>query len=154
MKKLIKADLIGILELVPVYQPVEQERMEQVIANLECGEAEDYLFLSRRGLCRLSTMAAAYDRNNFANSDWLAFRGMNLWPIIALFLHVDEVVDKRPWGSVTLLDYQTAAKDINTFSQLPERQCRRHAELMARRYAGQTRYCSMLEVIQYLKTGR
>ena len=154
MKKLIKADLIGILELVPVYQPVEQERMEQAIASLECGEAEDYLFLSRRGLCRLSTMAAAYDRNNFANSDWLAFRGMNLWPIIALFFHVDEVVDKRPWGSVTLLDYQTAAKDINTFSQLPERQGRRHANLMAKRYAGQNTLCSMQEVIQYLKTGR
>ena len=154
MKKLIKADLTGILELVPVYQPVEDERIEQAIADLECGEASNYLFLARRGLCRLSTIAAAYDRNNFANSDWLAFHGMSQWPIIALFLHVDEIVDKRPWGSVTLLDYQAAAKDIKTFSQLPERQCRRHAELMARRYAGQTRLCSMLEVIQYLKTGR
>lgn len=137
-----------------MYQPVEEERIEQAIASLENGEAKDYLFLARRGLCRLSAMSAAYDRNNFANSDWLAFRGMNLWPIVALFLHVEEVVDGRPRGSVTLLDYQAAAKDINTFSQLPERQCKRHAELMARRYAGQTRYCSMLEVIQYLKTGR
>ena len=154
MKKLIKADLTGILELVPVYQPVEDERIEQAIVDLEYGEANDYLFLARRGLCRLSTIAAAYDRNNFANSDWLAFRGMTHWPIIALFLHVEEVVDHRPWGSVTLLDYQAAAKDIKTFSQLPERQCRRHAELMARRYAVQTRLCSMLEVIQYLKTGR
>ena len=151
---MIKADLTGILELVPVYQPVECERIEQAIADLECGEAEDYLFLARRGLCRLSTMAAAYDRNNFANSDWLAFRGMHLWPIIALYLHVDNIVDKRPWGSVTLLDYQTAAKDINTFSQLPERQRGRHVLMMAKRYAGQTHYCSMLEVIQYLKTGR
>ena len=154
MKKLIKADLTGILELVPVYQPVDGERIEQAVIDLECGDAEDYLFLARRGLCRLSTIAAAYDRNNFANSDWLAFRRMRQWPIIALFLHVDEVVDKRPWGSVTLLDYQAAAKDIKTFSQLPERQNRRHAEQMAMRYAGQARLCSMLEVIQYLKTGR
>lgn len=77
MKKLIKADLTGILELVPVYQPVEYGRIEQAIDDLECGKAEDYLFLARRGLCRLSTMTAAYDRDNFANSDWLAFRGMH-----------------------------------------------------------------------------
>ncbi len=153
MKKLIKADLTAILELVPVYQPVEFDRVEREIAKLRRCEAEDYLFLSRRGLCRLSTLAAAYDSADTANTDWLAFRGMGLWPIVALFLHVDQATGGQPWGSVTLLDYQAAAKDIDTFSKLPDKQRDRHVARIAKRYAGLTRYCSILEVIQYLKTG-
>lgn len=41
MKKLIKADLTGILELVPVYQPVEPARIERDIERLQRHEAED-----------------------------------------------------------------------------------------------------------------
>ena len=80
MKKLIKADLTGILELVPVYQPVEAERIDRDIAKLRWHKAEDYLFLARRGLSRLSTLSAAYDPYDPANADWMAFRGMTLWP--------------------------------------------------------------------------
>lgn len=102
----------------PVYQPVEADRIDRDIARLRQHEAEDYLFLARRGLCRLSTLSAAYDEHDPANADWLAFRSMTMWPVVALFLHVDRVAEGRPWGSVTLLDYQTAAKDIATFSPL------------------------------------
>ncbi len=137
----------------PVYQPVEYGRIEQAIDDLECGKAEDYLFLARRGLCRLSTMTAAYDRDNFANSDWLAFRGMHLWPIIALYLHVDRVAEGRPWGSVTLLDYQAVAKDIATFSPLSQAQRERHIKLLVKRYTQRPGLCSMLDMIHYLKTG-
>lgn len=78
MKKLIKADLTGILELVPVYQPVEPARIERDIERLQRHEAEDYLFLVRRGLCRLSTLPAAYDEHDPAHADWMAFRGMSI----------------------------------------------------------------------------
>ena len=154
MKKLMKADLTAVLELAAVYQPVEDGRMEQEIVKLEQGGPGDYLFLARRGLCRLCTLSAAYDKDNFANSDWLAFRGMGMWPIIALFLHVEGTVDGRPWGSVTLLDYEAAARDIAIFSPLSLAQRERHTRLMAGRYVSRPRLCSMLEVIQYLKTGR
>lgn len=154
MKKLIKADLTAILELVPIYQPVEDERMEQETDKLLCGGIGDFLFLSRRGLCRLCPIGAAYNRDNFANSDWLAFRGMTLWPILALFLHVEKFVDGRPWGSVTLLDYQAAARDIAIYSPLSPAQRERHIRLVVKRYLTRPQLCSMMEVIQYLKTGR
>lgn len=153
MKKLIKADLTGILELVPVYQPVEPARIERDIERLQRHEAEDYLFLVRRGLCRLSTLPAAYDEHDPAHADWMAFRGMSIWPIAALFLHVDSTVEGRPWGSVTLLDYQAAAKDIATFSPLSQAQRERHIKLLVKRYTQRPGLCSMLDLIHYLKTG-
>jgi len=153
MKKLIKADLTGILELVPVYQPVEPARIERDIERLQRHEAEDYLFLVRRGLCRLSTLPAAYDEHDPAHTDWMAFRGMSIWPIAALFLHVDSTVEGRPWGSVTLLDYQAAAKDIATFSPLSQAQRERHIKLLVKRYTQRPGLCSMLDLIHYLKTG-
>ena len=154
MKKLIKADLIGILELVPIYQPVELTRIERDIERLERHEAEDYLFLARRGLCRLSTLPEAYDYNESANTDWLAYRGMTAWPIVALLLHVDCVREGRPWGSVTLLDYQAAAKDIAAFSPLSQAQRERHIKLLVKRYTQRPGLCSMLDMIHYLKTGK
>ena len=153
MKKLIKADLTGILELVPVYQPVEPARIERDIERLQRHEAEDYLFLVRRGLCRLSTLPAAYDEHDPAHADWMAFRGMSIWPIAALFLHVDSTVEGRPWGSVTLLDYQAAAKDIASFSPLSQAQRERHIKLLVKRYTQRPGLCSMLDLIHYLKTG-
>ena len=153
MKKLIKADLTGILELVPVYQPVEPARIERDIERLQRHEAEDYLFLVRRGLCRLSTLPAAYDEHDPAHADWMAFRGMSIWPIAALFLHVDSTVEGRPWGSVTLLDYQAVAKDIATFSPLSQAQRERHIKLLVKRYTQRPGLCSMLDLIHYLKTG-
>lgn len=138
----------------PVYQPVEADRINRDIAKLRRHEAEDYLFLARRGLCRLSTLTAAYDGHDPANADWLAFRGMTMWPVVALFLHVDRVAEGRPWGSVTLLDYQAVAKDIATFSPLSQAQRGRHIKLLVKRYTQRPGLCSMLDMIHYLKTGK
>ena len=87
-------------------------------------------------------------------ADWLAFRGMAMWPVVALFLHVDRVAEGRPWGSVTLLDYQAVAKDIATFSPLPQAQRERHIKLLVKRYTQRPGLCSMLDMIHYLKTGK
>lgn len=136
-----------------MYQPTETGRIDLDIAALHRLEATDYLFLARREMCRLSTMSAAYKPGNPANLDWLAYQGNTALPVIALYLHVEKVTEGRPWGSVILLDYQTAAKDIRTFSALPEGQRRRHIQLLCKRYT-RIGLCSMLEAIQYLKTGR
>ena len=61
---------------------------------------------------------------------------------------------ERSWGSVTLLDYREAARDAETFSALAGPQRERHLKLMRKRYLQKVQYCSILEVIQYLKTGR
>lgn len=74
-------------------------------------------------------------------------------PVITLFLHIDKTVEGLPWGSVTLLDYSTAAQDVGVFSELPPAQRERHIRLIVRRYTRNARYCSVREVIEYLKTG-
>ena len=154
MKKLIKADLSGILRLAGEHQPIKHRSIEQSIAVLQRRKHIDYLFLAQRDRCRLSDLPTIYEPGTPANLEWLACREVTEWPVIALFLHADKTVDGQPWGSVTLLNHQTAAEDVETFSALPESQRARHIRLLSKRYANLTRYCAMLEVIQYLKTGR
>ena len=136
MKKLLHADLTAILGLIPLYQPIEAGSIELDLLKLQQGGAADYLFLARRERC------------------WLAFQDRAGWPVLALFLHVEKFVGGRTWGSVTLLDYREAAHDAETFSALAGPQRERHLKLMRKRYLQKVQYCSILEVIQYLKTGR
>lgn len=50
--------------------------------------------------------------------------------------------------------YREAARDAETFSALTGPQRERHLKLLRKRYLQKVQYCSILEVIQYLKTGR
>ena len=153
MKKLIKADLSGILRLAGAYQAVEALNVEREVAVLQRSRHTDYLFLARNGRCRLSTLPAVYEPDTPDNLDWLACRGATPWPVVALYLHTDKTVEGLPWGSVTLLDHQTAVEDVRIFSALPESQRERHIRLIIKRYQRRVTYCSMLEAIQFLKTG-
>ena len=153
MKKLIKADLSGILRLTGAYQAVEAPDVEREVAILQSSRYTDYFFLARNGRCRLSTLPAVYEPDTPANLDWLACRSVTPWPVVALYLHTDKSVEGLPWGSVTLLDHRTAVEDVRIFSALPESQRERHIRLIVKRYQRRVTYCSMLEAIQYLKTG-
>ena len=96
-----------------------------------------------------------YEPGSYENLCWLAFQDRAGWPVLALFLHVEKFVGGRPWGSVTLLNYREAARDAETFFR-PDRapSGERHLKLLRKRYLQKVQYCSILEVIQYLKTGR
>ena len=153
MKKLIKADLSGILRLTGAYQAVEAPDVEREVAILQSSRYTDDFFLARNGRCRLSTLPAVYEPDTPANLDWLACRSVTPWPVVALYLHTDKSVEGLPWGSVTLLDHRTAVEDVRIFSALPESQRERHIRLIVKRYQRRVTYCSMLEAIQYLKTG-
>ena len=153
MKKLIKADLSGILRLTGAYQAVEAPDVEREVAILQSSRYTDDFFLAWKGHCRLSTLPAVYEPDTPANLDWLACRGVTPWPVVALYLHTDKAVERLPWGSVTLLDHQTTVEDVRIFSALPESQRERHIRLIVKRYQRRVTYCSMLEAIQYLKTG-
>lgn len=142
------------MRLAGAYQSVEALDVEREAAVLQRSRHTDYLFLAWNGRCRLSTLPTVYEPDTPANLDWLACRGVTPWPVIALYLHVDKAVEGLPWGSVTLLDQQATMEDVRIFSALPESQRERHIRLLSKRYANHTCYCSMLEVIQYLKTGR
>lgn len=154
MRKLIKADLRGILELTPVYQPTDPASIEADAAKLSAGEQADYLFLARREKSWLFDLPSVYTAGSYANLCALAYQDRAWWPVLVLLLHVDKIVEGRPWGSVTLLDYRTAARDIAIFSPLPQAQRDRHIQLILKRRDRQARYCTILDVIRYLKTGR
>lgn len=127
--------------------------VEREVAVLQRSQHTDYLFLAQRGRCRLSTLSAAYAPDTLANRDWLDCQGTTAWPVVALYLHTDKTVEGLPWGSVTLLDQQAAVEDVRIFSALTESQRERHIRLIVKRYQRCATYCSMLEAIQYLKTG-
>ena len=113
----------------------------------------DSLFLIRRKRCRLSGLAAVYEPDTPANLEWLSCLDRKVYPVIALYFHVDQYVEGLPWGSVILLDSQSAAEDVRIVSAMPEGQRERLIRQTVNRYQNHARYCSALEVIQYLKTG-
>lgn len=154
MKKLIRADLSAILSLLPAYQPVEASDLELDLIKLQRGGQADYLFLARREKCWLFDPPRVYEPGSYENLCWRACQDRAGWPVLALFLHVEKIVDGRPRGSVTLLDYLETAHDVEQYSKLPAPQRERHWKLLVRRYLQKVQYCSILEVIQYLKTGR
>ena len=154
MKKLLHADLIAILGMIPLYQPTEARDLELDLLKLQQGGAADYLFLARRERSWLFDLPRVYEPGSYENLCWLSFQDRTEWPVLALFLHVEKFVDGRPWGSVTLLDYLASAHDVAVFSALTGPQRERHLKLLVKRYLQKVRYCSILEVIQYLKTGR
>ena len=141
------------MRLAGAYQAVEALDVEREVAELQRSRHTDYFFLARNGRCRLSTLPAVYEPDTPANLDWLACRSVTPWPVVALYLHTDKSVEGLPWGSVTLLDHRTAVEDVRIFSALPESQRERHIRLIVKRYQRRVTYCSMLEAIQYLKTG-
>lgn len=153
MKRLIKADLAAILRLAGEYRVLAADRLELSIARLCRQEYTDFLFLARTPWCWLFDFPAVYDSGTYANLCALAYQGIPGRPVITLFLHIDKTVEGLPWGSVTLLDYSTAAQDVGVFSELPPAQRERHIRLIVRRYTRNARYCSVREVIEYLKTG-
>lgn len=153
MKRLIKADLAAILRLVPVYRAVTPESVDLDVAKLGRFEHTDYLFLARQAKSGLYDLPAVYTQDSYENLAWTYGLATPCVPVVALFLHVDKAVEDAPWGSVTLLDYQTAARDVETFSKLPQAERDRHIQLMCKRWTRNARYCTILDVIQYLRTG-
>ena len=154
MKKLLHADLTAILSLLPVYQPTDHKDLELDLWKLQRDGPTDYLFLARREKCWLFAPPRVYEPGSYENLCWLAYQERGGWPVLALFLHVEKRLGGQPWGSVTLLDYRSSARDVEIFSALPRLQRDRHLKLLVHWYLQKVQYCSILEVIQYLKTGR
>lgn len=137
----------------PNCQPVTDESIDRDIAKLRRCEHTDYLFLARREKSFLSDLPAVYEPGTYENLKWLYWQGITRLPIVALFLHVTKVLDARPVGSVTLLDYQESARDVESFSALGEAEREKHSKDVVKHYTAHIRYCTILDVIQYLETG-
>ena len=139
MKRLIKADFFDILSLIPVYQPVDPDNLAQALIRLQREGRREYLFLARREKCWLLDPREVRRAGSYANLCWLVCRGLDTWPVIALYLQVEDMPRGRPTGNVTLLDYEAVVQEM--------------ASGRARRIR-RARYCTILDAIQYFKTGR
>ena len=143
------------MELTAACQPTDPRSVEADAAKLGMREQADWLFLARREKSWLFGLPDVYTPDSYANLCALAYRGRtSQWPALALLLHVDRIAEGRPWGSVTLLDYAETARDIETVSTLTEQQRERHIRMLLKRRDRQAPYCTISDVIQYLKTGR
>lgn len=151
MKRLIKADLAGVLSMVPTYFPVPEACVKMDIARLSREEQTDFLFLARREKCWLFDFPSVYTPDSYANLTWTYAKLLPKLPVAVLYLHVDKIVEGRPWGSVTLLDYRVTLEDVERFSPLPPAQRERHIRLLTRRWLRDPRHCSLLDVMEYLK---
>ena len=153
MKKLIKTDLTMILKLIPIYFPVPDKSVDRDIQAMRKSGDSDFLFLARRNKTGLFDLPSVYTPGSAANLIWTRRPSPSCLPTAALFFHVERSVANGPWGSVTLLNYPDSVRDVETFAPLAPGIRARHIRLIAKRYIRDVRYCSMMEVIQYLKTG-
>ena len=151
MKRLIKADLTSVLSMVSAYFPVPEACVKMDIARLSREEQADYLFLARREKCWLFDFPSVYTPGSYANLSWTYAKLLPHLPVAALYLHTDKIMEGRPWGSVTLLDYRATLEDMERFSSLSPTQRERHIRLLIRRLCRNPQYCSYLEVMEYLK---
>ena len=142
MLQLIKADLSGILGLVADYRPqLDPESLAMDIRRLERRENQDYLF----------PLADVYLEESYAYLCWTAYR---LFPgphVDALYLHVTHAVHGRPYGLVTVLDYDQAARDAEKFAAYSRNEAAAHVRHIAKHYRTHVRIGSTLDFIKYLE---
>lgn len=138
----------------PTYHPIPAERIEEHVAALTQAGAGDFLFLARREKSYLFTLPAVYTADSYENLTWTYGLSMPHVPVVALFLRIFKVAEAHPIGSVTLLDYPATARDVEVFAPLPALQKERHIQLITKRCTKQTSYCSLLELMEFLKIGR
>ena len=151
MKKLIKADLSAILRLAGESRFLAADSLDLCIAKLCRQEYTDFLFLTRTPWCCIFGFPTVYVCGSYANLCTLACCSAPGGEVTALFFHIEKTVRGQPWGSVTLLEYPIVAQDVGVLSELSPALRKRHVRQMVRRYTRNVRYCSIQDVLIYLK---
>ena len=135
------------MELTAAYQPINCDSLKAELKILEQNGYSDDLFLARKDRFRLMALSEAYTADSDANRLLSMFEVQTCWPVLALLLHVEYMESGIHRGSVVLMDYFELVRDVALFDRLPD------AQRITRcvRYAPQ---CTMVDLIEYLKTGR
>ena len=81
MKKLIKADLSRVLELIAAYQPVDRAALTAAAKSLSQSRSNDYLFLVRKDRFRLMDLSEVYADGSDSNSFLAALETQTCWPV-------------------------------------------------------------------------
>ncbi len=152
MLQLIRADLIGILTLFADYRPqLDADSLALDIRKLGRMEDRDYLFLARREKSYLFPISEVYLAESYAYLCWTAYRLFSEPKVDALYLHISHVIKGRPFGIVTVLDYNTSAQDVEQFAAGTPGDAAAHIRRIAKHYRTHTTIGSTLNFIENLR---
>ena len=154
MKKLIKADLSKVLELTAAYQPINCDSLKAELEILAQNGYSDDFFLARKDRFRLMALSEVYTAGSDANRLLAMFEVQTCWPVLTLLLHAEYMEGDVRRESVILMDYPELVRDVVLFDRLPNTQRERHIKQMISRCLRCAPQCTMMELIEYLKTGR
>ena len=154
MKKLIKADLSKVLELTAAYQPINCDSLKAELEILAQNGYSDDLFLAQKDRFRLMALSEVYTAGSDANRLLSMFEVQTCWPVLALTLHVEYMESGIHRGSVILMDYPELVRDVVLFERLPDTQREGHIKQLITRCVRYAPQCTMVDLIEYLKTGR
>ena len=152
MLQLIKADLIGTLTLFGEYRPqLDHSSLESDIKRLKRCEDRDYLFLARREKSYLFPVSEVYTADSYACLCWTGYIARPGPRVDALYFHISRTANGWPFGAVTILDYDAAAKDAENFSALPQKELQAHIQKTVEHYRNHTQICSVKDFIEHLR---
>ena len=142
------------LELTATYQPIDRDSLKAELEILEQSRYNNYLFLARKDRFRLMPLSEVYTAGSDANGFLTLFEVQTCWPVLTLLLHAEYMEGDVRRGSVVLMDYPELVRDVVLFDRLPNTQRERHIKQMISRCLRYAPQCTMMELIEYLKTGR
>lgn len=142
------------LELTATYQPIDRDSLKAELEILEQSRYNDYLFLARKDRFRLMPLSEVCTAGSDANGFLTLFEVQTCWPVLALTLHVEYMESGIHRGSVILMDYPELVRDVVLFERLPDTQREGHIKQLITRCVRYAPQCTMVDLIEYLKTGR
>ena len=154
MKKLIKADLSKIIELSAEYQPTDRNILTAELEMVAQNKDNDYLLLAQKGSFRVMTLSEVYTCGSSSNAFLHSLEAQICRPILAMLLHVEYMESGIHRGSVILMDYPELVRDVALFDRLPDAQREGHIKQLINRCVRYAPQCTMVDLIEYLKTGR
>ena len=142
------------MELTAAHQPIDRDSLKAELEILEQSRYNDYLFMARKDRFRLMALSEVYTAGSDANGFLALFEVQTCWPVLMLLLHVEYTESGVHRGSAVLMDYSELVRDVALFDRLPNTQRERHIKQMISRCLRYAPQCTMMELIEYLKTGR
>lgn len=114
----------------------------------------DYLLLAQKGSFRVMALSEVYTYGSSSNAFLHSLEAQICRPILAMLLHVEYVENGIHGGSVILADYSELVRDVALFDRLPDAQREGHIKQLINRCVRYAPQCTMVDLIEYLKTGR
>lgn len=142
------------MELTAAYQPINCDSLKAELEILAQNGYSDDFFLARKDRFRLMALSEVYTAGSDANRLLAMFEVQTCWPVLTLLLHAEYMEGDVRRESVILMDYPELVRDVVLFDRLPNTQRERHIKQMISRCLRCAPQCTMMELIEYLKTGR